>query len=55
MTFDLVCFIDDVESRIRVTSDLLYDIHAKLKAAGYVNPPAAPRCRARRSTGWMPG
>jgi len=42
MTFDLVCFIDDVESRIRVTSDLLYDIHAKLKAAGYVNPPAAP-------------
>jgi len=42
MTFDLVCFIDDVESRIRVTSDLLYDIHAKLKAAGYVHPPAAP-------------
>jgi small-conductance mechanosensitive channel len=42
MSFDLVCFIEDVESRARVTSDLLYEIHAKLKAAGYVNPPAAP-------------
>ncbi len=42
MTFDLICFIEDVEGRARVTSDLLYDIHAKLKAAGYVNPPAAP-------------
>ena len=31
-----------MESRARVQSDLLYDIHAKLKAAGYVNPPAAP-------------
>lgn len=42
MTFDLVCFIEDVEARSRVTSDLLYEIHARLKAAGYVNPPAAP-------------
>ncbi len=42
MSFDLVCFIEDVESRARVTSDLLYDIHARLKAAGYANPPAAP-------------
>ncbi len=42
MSFDLVCFIEDVEGRARVTSDLLYDIHAKLKAAGYANPPAAP-------------
>ena len=42
MSFDLLCFIEDVESRARVTSDLLYDIHAKLKAAGYANPPAAP-------------
>ena len=42
MTFDLICFIEDVEGRARVTSDLLYEIHAKLKAAGYVNPPLAP-------------
>ena len=42
MSFELVCFIEDVESRARVTSDLLYDIHAKLKAAGYADPPAAP-------------
>ena len=42
MTFDLICFIEDVEGRARVTSDLLYEIHARLKAAGYVNPPAAP-------------
>ncbi|WP_237476673.1 DUF3772 domain-containing protein [Lichenibacterium dinghuense] len=42
MSFDLICFIEDVESRARVTSDLLYDLHAKLKAAGYANPPAAP-------------
>ncbi|RYC32788.1 mechanosensitive ion channel family protein [Lichenibacterium minor] len=42
MSFDLICFIEDVEGRGRVTSDLLYDIHAKLKAAGYANPPAAP-------------
>lgn len=42
MSFDLICFIEDVESRARVTSDLLYDIHTKLKAAGYANPPAAP-------------
>ena len=42
MTFDLLCFVDDVEARARITSDLLYDIHAKLKAAGYANPPAAP-------------
>ncbi len=42
MSFDLICFIEDVEGRARVTSDLLYEIHARLKAAGYVNPPAAP-------------
>ena len=42
MTFDLICFIEDVEGRARVTSDLLYEIHTRLKAAGYVNPPAAP-------------
>ena len=42
MMFDLICFIEDVEGRARVTSDLLYEIHARLKAAGYVNPPAAP-------------
>ena len=42
MTFDLICFIEDVEGRARVTSDLLYEIHARLKAAGYANPPAAP-------------
>ena len=42
MSFDLICFVEDVENRARVTSDLLYEIHAKLKAAGYANPPAAP-------------
>ncbi len=42
MSFELICFIEDVESRARVTSDLLYDIHAKLKAAGYADPPPAP-------------
>ena len=42
MSFDLICFIEDVEARARVTSDLLYDIHAKLKAAGYADPPPAP-------------
>ncbi len=42
MSFDLICFVEDVESRARISSDLLYDIHAKLKAAGYANPPAAP-------------
>ena len=42
MSFDLICFVEDVEARARITSDLLYDIHAKLKAAGYANPPAAP-------------
>ena len=42
MSFDLLCFVEDVEARARITSDLLYDIHAKLKAAGYANPPAAP-------------
>ena len=42
MTFDLICFVDDVEGRARVTSDLLYDIHGKLKALGYIAPAAAP-------------
>lgn len=42
MSFDLICFIEDVESRARVTSDLLYEIYAKLKAAGYADPPAPP-------------
>ena len=42
MTFELLCFVDDVESRARVQSDLLYEIHGKLKALGYIAPAAAP-------------
>ena len=42
ISFDLVCYVEDVESAQRVTSDLLFDIHAQFKAAGLIQPPAVP-------------
>ena len=42
MKFDLVCFVEDVEGAIRVTSDLLFEIHAQFKAAGLAQPLPAP-------------
>ncbi len=42
LRFDLLCFTGDVESSARVSSDLLYDIHARFKARGLVRAPAPP-------------
>ncbi len=42
MKFELVCFIEDIESAARVTSDLLYEIFALFRQAGLANPPAPP-------------
>ena len=39
---DLTCYVEDVESAARVTSDLLFDIHGQFKAAGLIQPPATP-------------
>jgi small-conductance mechanosensitive channel len=39
MTFELICFIEDVEAGKRTTSDLLFSIHAKLRELGIVAPP----------------
>ncbi len=42
LKFELTCYVEDVESAARVTSDLLFDIHDKFKAAGLIQPAAAP-------------
>ena len=42
MTFELVCFVEDVESSPRVTSDLLFEIYARFREAGLAQPAAPP-------------
>ena len=42
MKFDLVCFVEDVESAVRVTSDLLFEIYARFREAGLAQPAAPP-------------
>ncbi|MCB8822971.1 DUF3772 domain-containing protein [Microvirga rosea] len=39
--FDLICFVDDIDSAGRVSSDLYFDIYRKLREAG-IGAPAAP-------------
>ena len=39
MTFELICFVEDVEAGKRTTSDLLFTIHAKLVEAGIIVTP----------------
>lgn len=38
--FDLICFVDDIDSAGRVSSDLYFDIYRKLRQAGVGAPPA---------------
>ena len=40
--FELICYVEDVESAARVTSDLLFEIHEKFRAAGLIQPAAVP-------------
>ena len=40
MTFELICFVEDVEAGKRTTSDLLFTIHAALVEQGIIVPPA---------------
>ena len=40
--FDLVCFVDDIDSAARVASDLYFDIFRKLRLEG-MGPPEAPK------------
>ncbi|MCW6508185.1 DUF3772 domain-containing protein [Lichenifustis flavocetrariae] len=39
MTFNLICFVDDIESGKRTTSDLLFSIHARLVEDGIIVAP----------------
>ena len=39
-SLDLLCFVEDVETSARVRSDLMFDIHARFKAAGLLSLPA---------------
>ena len=39
MTFNLICFVEDVEAGKRTTSDLLFTIHAALMEKGIIAPP----------------
>jgi potassium-dependent mechanosensitive channel len=38
MTFNLICFVEDVEAGKRTTSDLLFTIHARLMEKGIIAP-----------------
>ena len=40
MTFDLYCFVADVEAMVRTKSDLYFEIHKQFKANGFFNGPA---------------
>ena len=40
MTFDLYCFVADVESMVRTKSDLYFEIHKQFKERGFFNGPA---------------
>ena len=40
MTFDLFCFVGDVESMVRTKSDLYFEIHKQFKEQGFFNGPA---------------
>lgn len=40
MTFELICFVEDIEAGKRTTSDLLFTIHAKLVEQGIIVAPA---------------
>jgi len=40
MTFDLYCFVDDVESVVRIKSDLYFEIHKQFGERGFFNAPA---------------
>ena len=40
MTFDLYCFVADVESMVRTKSDLYFEIHKQFKERGFFNAPA---------------
>ena len=42
MKFELVCFVEDVEAAVRVTSELLFEIHARFKDAGLAQPAPPP-------------
>ena len=50
--FDLVCFVDDIDSAGRVASDLYFDIFRKLRQDGMRNsrPPAAGDPKSRRTS-----
>lgn len=39
MTFELICFVEDVEEGKRTTSDLLFTIHARLVESGVIATP----------------
>ncbi len=40
MTFDLYCFVADVEAMVRTKSDLYFEIHRQFKSHGFFNGPA---------------
>ncbi len=40
MTFDLYCFVADVEAMVRTKSDLYFEIHRRFKEHGFFNGPA---------------
>ena len=40
MTFDLYCFVADVEAMVRTKSDLYFEIHRQFKQHGFFNGPA---------------
>ena len=42
MKLELQCFIEDVESSARVTSDLLFTISRRFRETGVIAPPAPP-------------
>jgi small-conductance mechanosensitive channel len=41
LSFDLYCFVADVESMVRTKSDLYFEIHRRFKDHGFFNGPAA--------------
>ena len=40
LTFDLYCFVADVEAMVRTKSDLYFEIHRQFKEQGFFNGPA---------------
>ena len=42
MTFELFCFVNDVETMLRTKSDLYFELHKRFKEAKFFDGPAPP-------------